>query len=123
MSTEEPEDVEREDQLPGAKANDMNKWQVADVRNWLDDDQKHMADAKKEFDTKLMDGDGGGLSTSQELLSGRIFDTLIGSPTAKDRGWKILELMPHSCHRWIPWGTLEDHYTEGGAWNVKLTDE
>eukprot|EP00972_Heterocapsa_arctica_P058226 8590262-Heterocapsa_arctica.AAC.1 len=28
MDTEEPEDTEKEDQLPGAKANDMNKWQL-----------------------------------------------------------------------------------------------
>eukprot|EP00972_Heterocapsa_arctica_P024389 3597820-Heterocapsa_arctica.AAC.1 len=42
---------------------------------------------------------------------------------AKKRGWKILELGPHSCHRWFPSGTLKNHYTDGHAWNVNLTDE
>eukprot|EP00972_Heterocapsa_arctica_P100558 14826900-Heterocapsa_arctica.AAC.1 len=60
---------------------------------------------------------------AQELLSGRIFDTLIGSNVAKDRGWTILELMPNSCHRWFPWGTQNNFYTDGDAWNVSLTDE
>eukprot|EP00972_Heterocapsa_arctica_P040110 5909486-Heterocapsa_arctica.AAC.1 len=42
---------------------------------------------------------------------------------AKERGWKILELGAHSCHRWFPWQTLKNHYTDGQAWNANLTDK
>eukprot|EP00972_Heterocapsa_arctica_P093995 13863273-Heterocapsa_arctica.AAC.1 len=122
VRTEESEE-EEEDQLPGAKANDMNKFQMTDVKKWLDDNPQLKADAMQVFDKKLMDGTGEDLSQAQELLSGRIFDTLIGSPMGKVRDWKTLELQPHSLHRWFPWGTVKNHFMEAKAWKTKMTDE
>eukprot|EP00972_Heterocapsa_arctica_P056309 8306973-Heterocapsa_arctica.AAC.1 len=68
MRIEEPADEEPEDQLPGARANDMNKWQVPDIRKWLDEDPKRKTDAMQDFDKKLMDVVGTKLSMAQELL-------------------------------------------------------
>eukprot|EP00972_Heterocapsa_arctica_P051639 7597444-Heterocapsa_arctica.AAC.1 len=100
----------------------MNKWQVEDIRNWLDDDPKHMADANQVFDKKLMDVCEN-ITISQDLLSGRIFDALIGGQMAKDRAWKLFELKAYNMHRWVPWGTLKNFYTDGDGWNKNLTDE
>eukprot|EP00972_Heterocapsa_arctica_P007851 1144423-Heterocapsa_arctica.AAC.1 len=63
------------------------------------------------------------ISQTQELLGGRVFNTLIGSPMGKDRGWKLLDANAHGCHRWFPWATLKDNFTDAKAWNLNLTDE
>eukprot|EP00972_Heterocapsa_arctica_P027477 4039853-Heterocapsa_arctica.AAC.1 len=76
----------------------MNKWQKNEIKQWLDDHPNLMADAMNDFDKKLMDGTEGELSQTQELLSGRVFDALIGSPMGKERGWEILDAYAHSCH-------------------------
>eukprot|EP00972_Heterocapsa_arctica_P083144 12252664-Heterocapsa_arctica.AAC.1 len=101
----------------------MHKWQETEIKQWLEEHQNIRADAMQEFDKTLMEGTGSELSQTQDPLSGRIFDTLIGSPMGKERGRKTLELGPHSHHRWFPWGTLMNHLTDIKAWNVNLTDE
>eukprot|EP00972_Heterocapsa_arctica_P086789 12793937-Heterocapsa_arctica.AAC.1 len=97
MRPVEPPDVEPEDQLKGARANDINKWQIEDTRKWLDEDQKRMADAKQDFDKKLMDVTGK-ITVAQDLLSGRIFDALIGGHLARERNWKQFDLKPNNLH-------------------------
>eukprot|EP00972_Heterocapsa_arctica_P071306 10533260-Heterocapsa_arctica.AAC.1 len=78
------------------------------------------SDAMRDFDNKLMDGIEGtdrAISQTQEILSGRVFDTLIGSPIGKDRRWKVFDLVANSCHRWVPWGTLKTYFSEANVWN------
>eukprot|EP00972_Heterocapsa_arctica_P053199 7833813-Heterocapsa_arctica.AAC.1 len=79
----------------------MNKWQESDVKKWLDENPALKADAMRDFDKKLMDGIKGTdrvISQTQEILSGKVFDTLIGSPIAKGRRWKVFDLVANSCH-------------------------
>eukprot|EP00972_Heterocapsa_arctica_P010811 1585155-Heterocapsa_arctica.AAC.1 len=64
----------------------------------------------KNFDKKLMDGVAGTgkvISPTQETLSGRIFDILIGGHIADQRGLPKVDMDTHSCHKWVPWNTLK----------------
>eukprot|EP00972_Heterocapsa_arctica_P076127 11229045-Heterocapsa_arctica.AAC.1 len=79
VGTEKSEE-EEEEQKTGAKNNDMNKWQKVEIKQWLDDHPERKADAMIEFDKKLMDDKGVELSQYMEMLSGRVFDALIGNP-------------------------------------------
>eukprot|EP00972_Heterocapsa_arctica_P089673 13224742-Heterocapsa_arctica.AAC.1 len=49
VRTEESEE-EEEDQLPGAKAYDMNTWQQKEIKQWLDEHPNLKAEAMKDFD-------------------------------------------------------------------------
>eukprot|EP00972_Heterocapsa_arctica_P068104 10057278-Heterocapsa_arctica.AAC.1 len=94
-------EAEEEEQLPGARDHDMNKWQENDIRMWLEVHPTHKADAMRNFDKKLMEIEGTErvISATQELLSGRVFDTLIGSPIGKERKCKLLDMSTNSCRR------------------------
>eukprot|EP00972_Heterocapsa_arctica_P065222 9628181-Heterocapsa_arctica.AAC.1 len=81
----------------------------------MDDNPQFKADAMKICDRKLLEGTTGTgwvVSSMQETLSGRIFDTLIGSPIGRDRKWLLIDMNISSCHRWIPWGTLKNFYSD-----------
>eukprot|EP00972_Heterocapsa_arctica_P040173 5919618-Heterocapsa_arctica.AAC.1 len=74
--------------MPGARGHDMNQWQESDIRKRLDENPTLKADATRSFDKKLLEGVEGTdrvISSMQEILSGRVFDTLIGSPIGKYR--------------------------------------
>eukprot|EP00972_Heterocapsa_arctica_P068419 10109950-Heterocapsa_arctica.AAC.1 len=93
----------------------MNKKEESDCRKWMDENQHFKADAMNNFDKKLLAGIAGTgrvVSSMQDTLSGLIFDTLIGGPIAKERGWLKIDMNISSCHGWIPWGTLKNFYTD-----------
>eukprot|EP00972_Heterocapsa_arctica_P054025 7959928-Heterocapsa_arctica.AAC.1 len=67
----------------------------------MDENPHFKADAMKNFDKKLLEGIAGTsrvVSSTQDTLSGRIVDTLIGSPIAKERGWLKIDMNISSCH-------------------------
>eukprot|EP00972_Heterocapsa_arctica_P099023 14613021-Heterocapsa_arctica.AAC.1 len=77
----------------------MNKFTKDEVKKWLDDHPDRKAEAMMDFDKTLMNDKGMWLSAAMELLSGRLFDALIGNPMGRDRGWKPLDPMTNQCHR------------------------
>eukprot|EP00972_Heterocapsa_arctica_P071156 10511403-Heterocapsa_arctica.AAC.1 len=79
----------------------MSKWQESDIRKWWDENPTLKVDAIRNYDKKLLEGIEGTervISATQEILSGRVFDALIGSPIGKERKWKLLDMNTHSCH-------------------------
>eukprot|EP00972_Heterocapsa_arctica_P089670 13223741-Heterocapsa_arctica.AAC.1 len=76
-----------------------------------------------EFDKTLTNDEGMKLPAAMELLSGRLFDALIGNPMARERGWKPLERMINQSHAWYPWGTLKKHLLDPDVWMESMTDK
>eukprot|EP00972_Heterocapsa_arctica_P052427 7713766-Heterocapsa_arctica.AAC.1 len=77
--------------MVGAQSNDMNKFQRADIIKWMDNNLERKADAMMDFDKELIKDKGVRMSSSQDAMSGRIYDAVIGNHAAYNRNWHPLE--------------------------------
>jgi hypothetical protein len=86
----------------GAEQNDMSRIQKGEMIKWMNNNPEKKMEAAMDFDRELIKDKKVRLSTTQALMSPRIYDAIIGNYAAHRRSWHPLERQGNQALGWYP---------------------